>query len=86
MRSTATFGRLEQFPFEPGLDVGRRAVQRPNTAGPFFAKRTESAGSTSTEDSFGPFRLLRTQLIFLDGDKPAPLESRRVASRERTER
>jgi DNA-binding response OmpR family regulator len=30
MRSTAAFGRLEHFHFEPELDVGR-AVQRPDT-------------------------------------------------------
>ena len=29
-----------------------------------------------TEVSLGPFRLLRTQFLFLEGDKPVPLGSR----------
>ena len=63
MRSTAAFGRLEQFHLELNLDVGR-AVQRPDAARPLFEKRTEPAGATPTEVSFGPFRLLRTQFLF----------------------
>ena len=63
MRSTAAFGRLEQFDPEPGLNV-RRAVQSPNAARPFFKKRTEPASVPPTELSFGPFRLLRTQFLF----------------------
>ena len=85
MRSTAAFGRLEHFHLEPELDVGR-TVQRPDATRPFFKKRTEPAGSTPTEVSFGPFRLLRTRFLLLEGDKPVPLGSRRVARRERTER
>ena len=75
MRSTVAFGRLEQFHLEPELDVGR-AVQRPYPARPFFEKRTEPAGATPTEVSFGPFRLLRTQFLLLEGDKPLPVGSR----------
>lgn len=75
MRSTVAFGRLEQFHLEPELDVGR-GVQRPYPARPFFEKRTEPAGATPTEVSFGPFRLLRTQFLLLEGDKPVPLGSR----------
>ena len=75
MRSTAAFGRLEQFHLEPELDVGG-AVQRPDAARPLFEKRTEPAGATPTEVSFGPFRLLRTQFLLLEGDKPVPLGSR----------
>jgi DNA-binding winged helix-turn-helix (wHTH) protein len=71
MRSTAAFGRLEQFHLEPGLDVGR-AVQRR----PLFEKRTEPAGAMPTQVSFGPFRLLRAQFLLLEGDKPVPLGSR----------
>ena len=63
MRSTAAFGRLEQFHLEPELDVGR-AVQRPDAARPLIEKRTEPAGATPTEVSFGPLRLLRTQFLF----------------------
>jgi hypothetical protein len=75
MRSTVAFGRLEQFHLEPELDVGR-AVQHPYPARPFFEKRTEPAGATPTEVSFGPFRLLRTQFLLPEGDKPVPLGSR----------
>ena len=39
---------------------------------PLFEKRT----ATPTEVSFGPFRLLRTQYLLLEGDKPVPLGSR----------
>ena len=73
--STAAFGRLEQFHPEPGLDVGR-AVQSPDAATPFFKKRTEPASAAPTELSFGPFRLLRTQFLLLEGDKPLPVGSR----------
>ena len=75
MRSTAAFGRLEQFHLEPELDVGR-AVPRPYPARPFFEKRTESTGAAPTEVSFGPFRLLRKQFPLLEGDKPVPLGGR----------
>ena len=63
MRSTAAFGRLEQFHSEPELDVGS-AVQRPDAARPLFEKRTEPAGVTPTVVSFGLVRLLRTQFLF----------------------
>ena len=69
MRSTAAFGRPEQFHLEPELDVGR-AVQRPDAARPLFEKRTEPAGATPTEVSFGPFRLLRTQFLLLEATSP----------------
>jgi DNA-binding winged helix-turn-helix (wHTH) protein len=75
MLSTAAFGRLEQFHLEPRLDVGC-AVRRPDAARPLFEKRTEPAGATPTEVSFGPFRLLRTQFLLLEGDTPVPLGSR----------
>ena len=75
MRSTAAFRRLEQFHLEPERDVGR-AVRRPDAARPLFEKRTEPAGATPTEVSFGPFRLLRTQFLLLEGDTPVPLGSR----------
>jgi DNA-binding winged helix-turn-helix (wHTH) protein len=76
MRSTAAFGRSEQFHPEPAFDVGR-AVQRPHAARALFEKkRTEPAGATPAEVSFGPFRLLRTQFLLLEGDKPVRLGSR----------
>ncbi|MCS3691166.1 winged helix-turn-helix domain-containing protein [Bradyrhizobium elkanii] len=75
MRSTAAFGRLERFHLEPELDVGR-AIQRPEAASPLLEKRTERAGATPTEVSFGPFRLLRAQFLLLEGDEPVPLGSR----------
>ena len=76
--STTDFGRLPwpqapalaQFHYEPGLDV------RLDTDAPFFDKRTEPARAAATEVSFGPFRLLPTQFLLLEGDKPVPLGSR----------
>jgi DNA-binding winged helix-turn-helix (wHTH) protein len=75
--STAAFARwqaptLAQFHPGPGLDV-RGAV---HTDKPFFAKRTEPAGAAPTELSFGPFRLLPTQFLLLEGDKRVPIGSR----------
>ena len=76
MRSTAAFGRLEQFHLEPELDVGPAVQRRDATRLPLFEKRAERAGATPTEVSFGSFRLLRTQFLLLEGDKPVPLGSR----------
>lgn len=75
MRSTVAFKSLEQFDLEPGLDVGY-AVQWPDAARLLFDKRTEPARERPTEFSFGPFRLLRTRLLLLQGNKPVPLGSR----------
>ena len=49
MRSTAAFGRLEQFHLEPELDVGR-AVQRPDAARAPFEKRTEQLDASSQQN------------------------------------
>ena len=73
--STATFGGLAQFDPESGLDV-RRAVQTPSADKPFLKKRTGPASAASAKVSFGPFRLLPTQFLLLEGDKPVPLGSR----------
>jgi DNA-binding winged helix-turn-helix (wHTH) protein len=81
--STTVFERLPwpktaaptQFDPEPRLGVSR-AVQSPNSSEPFFEGRTEPAGAAPTEVSFGPFRLLPTQFLLLEGDKPVPLGSR----------
>jgi DNA-binding winged helix-turn-helix (wHTH) protein len=63
---------------EPRLDV-RGVVQNPNTDKPLFEQRTEPAGAAPIEVSFGPFRLLPTQFLLLEGDKPVPLGSRALA-------
>jgi DNA-binding winged helix-turn-helix (wHTH) protein len=81
--SATAFGRLPspqapalaQFRPEPGLDV-RRAVHSPYTDEPFFTRRAEPAGAAPTEVSFGPFRLLPTQFLLLEGDQPVCLGSR----------
>jgi DNA-binding winged helix-turn-helix (wHTH) protein len=83
LRSITTCGRLPwpqapalaQFRSETGLAV-RRAVQSPDTDKPFFEKRTKPAGAAPVETSFGVFRLLPTQFLLLEGDKPVPLGSR----------
>ncbi|WP_084801695.1 transcriptional regulator [Bradyrhizobium sp. Ec3.3] len=73
--STAAFGRLEQFHPEPELDTGRAA--RPfNAATPLSQKRSESVGAALADVSFGPFRLLPTQFLLLEEDKPVCLGSR----------
>ena len=81
--SRTVFGRLPwpqapalaQFHPEPRRDV-RRAVQSPDTDKPFFEKRTEPPRAAPTEVSFGPFRLLPTQFLLLEGDKRVPIGSR----------
>ena len=79
---TTIFGRLAwpqvpapaQFHPEPEDDVSG-AVQSTNADKPAIAKRTE-ARAAPNEISFGPFRLLPTQFLLLEGDKPVPLGSR----------
>jgi hypothetical protein len=39
-------------------------------------RQQESAGATTSEVSFGSFRLLPARLLLLEGDKPVPLGSR----------
>jgi DNA-binding winged helix-turn-helix (wHTH) protein len=78
--STTAFARrqapaLVHFHPEPGLDM-RGAVESPHTDKPFFAKRTEPAGAAPSELSFGPFRVLPSRFLLLEGDKPVPLGSR----------
>jgi DNA-binding response OmpR family regulator len=81
--SNTAFGRspwpkapaMAEFHPEPRLDV-RGAVHNPDTDKPFFEKRTEPAGAAPIEVSFGPFRLLPTQFLLLEGDKPVPLGGR----------
>jgi DNA-binding winged helix-turn-helix (wHTH) protein len=62
---------LAQFHLESGLKVRRMAVDRP-----LFDDRTETVGAAPIEVSFGPFRLLPTQFLLLEGGKPVPLGSR----------
>jgi len=66
---------LAQLHPQPELDVSG-AVQNPDTDKPLFEKRTEPAGAAPIEVSFGPFRLLPTQFLLLEGDKPVHLGSR----------
>src|SRR5262245_23282829 len=66
---------LTQFHSEPRPDE-RHAVKTPDTGKPFLAKRTEPTRAASTEVSFGPFRLLPTQFLLLEGDNPVSLGSR----------
>ena len=66
---------LAQFQAEPGLDL-RRPLPSPDTDKQLVEKRTEPASAAPTEVSFGPFRLLPTQFLLLEGDDPVPLGSR----------
>jgi DNA-binding winged helix-turn-helix (wHTH) protein len=63
---------LERFNLDPGFDV-RGRVQSPDTD---QLKPSRPAGATTSEVSFGPFRLLPAQFLLLEGDKPVPLGSR----------
>src|SRR5262249_44716414 len=68
--STRVFGRLSR-PQGPAL------VQfHPGPDKPFVGIRTKSTRAVPTEVLFGPFRLLPTQFLLLQGDKPVHLGSR----------
>ena len=54
---------------EPGLGV-KHAIQSSDTQKTFFDKRTESTDFAPTKVSFGPFRLLPTEFLLLEGEKP----------------
>src|SRR5215831_2105441 len=69
----AFIGRLAHP--ESGFDV-EHAVQRHDMDNAFFEKRTESADVPPTKVSFGPFCLLPTQFLLLEGGKVVPLGSR----------
>ena len=58
-----------------GLNV-RHAAQRQDMDKAIFEKRTESADVPPTKVSFGPFCLLPTQFLLLEGDRPVSLGSR----------
>ena len=72
---TAHFGNLAQFSPEPAAGP-RRPDEDAASDNAFFANRREPASAASVEVSFGPFRLLSTQFLLLEGDKPVPLGSR----------
>ena len=82
-RSTTAYGRLPwpqapalaQFHPDPALHV-RRDFQSAASDDRFFATRTEPARAAPAEISFGPFRLLPTRFLLLQGDKAVPLGSR----------
>jgi DNA-binding winged helix-turn-helix (wHTH) protein len=62
----------ERFNADPGFGV-RGRVQSPHTDP---LKPSKPAGATTSEVSFGPFRLLPAQFLLLEGDKSVPLGSR----------
>ena len=51
-----------------------------NSTSTFGVSRGVSAGATTNEISFGPFRLLPAQFLLLEGDKPVPLGSRALCT------
>ena len=77
--STTPFGRLS-WPHAPAPqfhpETGLVAIQSPDTDKRLFVQRTERARAARTEVLFGPFRLLPTQFLLLEGDKPVHLGSR----------
>jgi DNA-binding winged helix-turn-helix (wHTH) protein len=66
---------LAQFHADPAIHV-RHDFQGADSAGRFFPIRSEQAPASHIEISFGPFRLLPTQFLLLEGDKAVPLGSR----------
>ena len=68
--STADIERLSPFQAS-ALAQFHRGPERP-----FFAKRAKPIRAMPTEVLFGPFRLLPTQFLLLEEDKPVHLGSR----------
>jgi len=68
-------GEVFRFIPKSGLNV-RHVAQRQDMDNAIFEKRTESADVPPTKVSFGPFCLLPTQFLLLEGDKVVPLGSR----------
>jgi DNA-binding winged helix-turn-helix (wHTH) protein len=67
------FGPLAHL--ESAIDV-EHAVQRQDIGKAIFEKRTEAAYAPPSKISFGPFCLLPTQYLLLEGDRPVSLGSR----------
>ena len=66
---------LTQFPSEP-QPLERRAAGGLEADRPSLVKRTKPVGAAPTEILFGSYRVLPTQFLLLEGDKPVPLGSR----------
>jgi DNA-binding winged helix-turn-helix (wHTH) protein len=66
---------LTQFHPDPALCM-RRDFQTADSDERYFAVRTESARPAPTEILFGAFRLLPSQFLLIEGDRPVPLGSR----------
>jgi DNA-binding winged helix-turn-helix (wHTH) protein len=60
---------------KPELDA-KQGIQSPHADEAFFNKRTASTDFPLTKVAFGPFRLLPTQFLLLEGENPVPLGSR----------
>jgi DNA-binding winged helix-turn-helix (wHTH) protein len=66
---------MTQFQCEPRVGI-RRAIQIVGTEKPALETQSGPASGALTHLSFGPFRLLPTQFLLMEGDKPVPLGSR----------
>jgi DNA-binding winged helix-turn-helix (wHTH) protein len=73
--SIAPSERLAQFRRQPELDL-KPAIQTPHPSRPTFEKPTAPTSGPPADLCFGPFRLLSTQFLLLEGDKPVHLGSR----------
>jgi DNA-binding winged helix-turn-helix (wHTH) protein len=73
--SGSTAACLAQFDPESGFDL-KRNIERPSAGRPIFEKPPRQTGGRPPDLSFGPFRLLSTQFLLLEGDKPVSLGSR----------
>ena len=76
--STVVFGRFPWVgpPALAQLEPRAGATQSSNADRPFFENGREALLRIPLEVSFGPFLLLPTQFLLLEGDKPVPLGSR----------
>jgi DNA-binding winged helix-turn-helix (wHTH) protein len=66
---------VAQLPSGSGLNGGHH-VQSLDTARLLFKRQSKASGATTSEISFGPFRVRPAQFLLLEDGKPVPLGSR----------
>jgi DNA-binding winged helix-turn-helix (wHTH) protein len=73
--SGSTAACLTQFDPKSGFNL-KTPVREPGAGRQIFEKPLQPIGGPPPDLSFGPFRLLSTQFLLLEGDRPVSLGSR----------
>ena len=75
MRASGLSVAIQHLTREHAVEASHQ-VESPYADGPFLQQRVEPTGAVSNEVSFGPFRLLPSQFLLLEDDRPVSLGSR----------